>query len=103
MRQIKQNFKRESFIRLILALIGILSFAFSFSFAWGFILAGIVSKENIHLKTKEGWTLLALTTGIMLVALYLLIDKIAVLSYLLSTIAYFLLRELFNHYQNITN
>ena len=90
--------KHESIIRSILAIIGILCFSFSMSFGWGFILGGIVFKENINLRTKEGWGLLALTSGVMLLAIYLLLETPAIYGYILSTISYFLLREIFNYF-----
>lgn len=99
MKQINSNYKNESVIRLILAIIGILSFSFSISFGWGFILGGVISKENIDLRTKEGLTLLALITGIMIVVIYLLLELPAVFGYILSTMSYFILRKLFNYYQ----
>lgn len=100
MKQMNRNFKNESMIRFILAIIGILSFSFSVSFGWGFILGGIISKESISLKTKEGWMLLALITGVMILVIYFLLELPAILGYILSTISYFILRELFTHYQN---
>lgn len=100
MRQINQNFKNESMIRLILAIIGILTFSFSVSFGWGFILGGVISKESIDLKTKEGFALLAFITTIMVVVIYLLLELPAVFGYILSTFSYFILRALFNRYQN---
>ncbi|MDN6195751.1 MAG: hypothetical protein L0I93_04605 [Atopostipes suicloacalis] len=100
MRQVKQNFKMESFIRIILAIVGILTFIFSAPFAWGFILAGIISKENIHLETKEGWILLLLITGVMSLALYFLLDNIAILGFISSTISYFLIRKLLSYTKN---
>lgn len=99
MRQIKKSFKNEAIIRMILAIIGILSFSFSVGFGWGFILGGIISKESIDLRTKEGRTLLAVISGIMMIVIYLLIDQAAVLGYLLSTISYFILRKLMSSYQ----
>lgn len=100
MRQVNKNFKNESIIRTILAIIGILSFAFSTQFGWGFIISGIVSKESIDLKTKEGLTLLFVTSGVMIFVLYYLLTLPAVLGYIASTISYFILRELFNRYKN---
>lgn len=99
MKQINKNFKNESIIRSILAIIGILSFSFSVSFGWGVILGGIISKESINLKTKEGITLLAIITGIMVLVIYFLLELPAVFGYILSTISYFILRKLFNYYQ----
>lgn len=99
MRQINRNFKNESLIRLILAIIGILSFGFSVSFGWGFILGGIISKESIDLRTKEGTLLLAAITTVMVLVIYLLLDRQAIFGYLLSTISYFILRKLINLYQ----
>lgn len=99
MKQINKNFKNESIIRFILAIIGILSFSFSVSFGWGFILAGIISKENIDLKTKDGVILLALITGVMVLAIYLLLELPAIFGYILSTISYFILRGILNAYQ----
>lgn len=91
--------KRENTIRTILAIIGILCFQFSMSFGWGFILGGILSKESITLRTKEGWGLLALTSSVMLLALYFLLDIPAMYGFIASTILYFLFRELFNYLQ----
>ncbi|HLR88733.1 MAG TPA: hypothetical protein VK042_03310 [Atopostipes sp.] len=98
MRQVNKIMKHESIIRSLLAIIGILCFSFSMSFGWGFILGGIVFKENINLRTKEGWGLLALTSGVMLLAIYLLLETPAIYGYILSTISYFLLREIFNYF-----
>lgn len=100
MRNLKKSLKKESIIRFILTIIGILSFSFSSQFAWGFIVGGIISKENIHLKTKEGWLILSLITGVMVIALYFLLSTTAVLGFLLSTISYFIFDILLNHYQN---
>lgn len=90
--------KHESIVRIVLAIIGILSFNFSMSFGWGFILGGIVFKENINLRTKEGWGLLALTSGVMLLAIYFLLETPAIYGYILSTISYFLLHEILNYF-----
>lgn len=98
MRQINKKLKHEGIIRSILAIVGILSLSVSASFGWGFILGGIVFKENIDLRKKEGWLLLALTTGVMLVAIYLLLDVPSVYGYITSTVSYFILREIFNHF-----
>lgn len=100
MRQIKRNFKTESIIRLILAVIGIISFSFSPRFAWGFIVSGIISKETIDLTTKEGWYLLSLIVGVMILVLYFLLDTMAIVGFIVSTISYFVLRKIFNNYQN---
>lgn len=100
MKEINKRFKNESIIRTLLAVIGILTFSFSTSFGWGFIIGGIVLKENINLRTKEGWILLALTSGVMILAIYFLLELPAVFGYVVSTISYFILRELFNHFQN---
>lgn len=100
MREVNKNFKRESIIRILLAIIGIVSFAFSSQFGWGFILGGIISKENINLKIKEGWFLLTFISVTMMVVLYFLLDPKAVLGYVLSTISYFFLRKVFNFYKN---
>lgn len=97
MRQINKKTKHENIIRILLAIIGILCFSFSTSFGWGFIIGGIVSKENIELRTKEGWILLALISGVMLLAIYLLLETVAIYGYIASTISYFLLRELFRY------
>lgn len=101
MRQVKKNFKTESIIRFILALLGIISFSFSPQFAWGFIISGIISKENIDLKTKEGKYLLVLIVGVMMFVLYFLLNTMAVIGFIVSTISYFLLRQIFNKYQNV--
>lgn len=86
-------------IRVIIAIIGILTFSVSVDFGWGFILGGVISKEGINLKAKEGWGLLALITGIMLVAIYFLLDVPAVYGYIASTISYFILRDIITYYQ----
>lgn len=99
MKQINKNFKNESFIRIILAVLGILSFGFSVSFGWGYILGGIISKESIDLKTKEGILLLTAITSIMVLVFYLLLDQQAVFGYLLSTVSYFILRKIITLYQ----
>ncbi len=100
MRQVKNSFKMESAIRLILAIVGLLSFSLSSQFAWGFILGGIVSKENINLRTKEGWFLLTLIMSMMILVLFILLEPIAIIGYISSTISYFFLRMIFNNYQN---
>ena len=100
MRQVKNSFKMESVIRLILAIVGLLSFSLSSQFAWGFILGGIISKEHINLRTKEGWILLALIMSMMILVLFILLEQIAVVGYVSSTISYFFLRMIFNNYQN---
>lgn len=98
MKQVNKIMKHESIVRIVLAIIGILSFNFSMSFGWGFILGGIVFKENINLRTKEGWGLLALTSGVMLLAIYFLLETPAIYGYILSTISYFLLHEILNYF-----
>lgn len=100
MRQVKNSFKTESVIRLILAMIGLLSFSLSSQFAWGFILGGIISKENINLRTKEGWFLLTLIMSMMILVLFILLEYLAIIGYISSTVSYFFLRILFNNYQN---
>ncbi len=94
LEKLNNQFKRETVIRILIAVIGILTFSFSTSFGWGFILGAIVSKEGISLQTKEGWGLLALITGVMLVAIYFLLDTPAVYGYIASTIVYFILKDL---------
>lgn len=98
MKEINQRFKSESIIRAIIAIVGILCFTISTSFGWGFILGGLISKENIHLKTKEGWGLLALIVGVMLIAIYLLLDLPAIYGYIASTVFYFILRDVINYF-----
>jgi hypothetical protein len=93
LKEINKRFKTESIIRIIIAIVGILTFTISTSFGWGFILGGLISKENISLRTKEGWGLLALIVIVMLVALYFLLDITAIYGYLASTIFYFILRD----------
>ena len=61
MRQINTRIKHENIIRSILAIIGILCLVFQRTLA-GLYLGGIVFKENIRLRTKEGWVLLILTS-----------------------------------------
>lgn len=100
MKQLNRRFKNESIIRTVLAVIGILCFSFSTSFGWGFILGGVVLKENINLHTKEGWGLLVLTSGVMIVAIYILLELPAVYGYIVSTLSYFLIRELILRFQN---
>lgn len=100
MRQVKNSFKMESVIRLILAMIGLLSFSLSPQFAWGFIVGGLISKENINLRTKEGWFLLTVITSMMILVLFILLESLAIVGYLSSTVSYFLLRIVFNNYQN---
>ena len=100
MKQLNKQFKNESIIRTALAVIGILCFSFSMSFGWGFILGGVVLKENINLRTKEGWGLLALISGVMIIAIYLLLEIPAVYGYIVSTLSYFIIRELILRFQN---
>jgi len=100
LRQIHKKIKHEGIIRSILAIVGILSFTLSTSFGWGLILGGIIFKENINLRKKEGWLLLALTTGVMLIAIYFLLDILSVYGYIASTISYFILREILNQFSN---
>lgn len=99
MKQVNRNFKNESIIRMILAIIGILSFSLSSNFGWGFIIGGVISKESIDLKTKEGLILLAIITSVMVAVIYFLLEFPAIYGYILSTISYFILRKLFNYYQ----
>lgn len=99
MNTINNRFKTETILRILIAIIGILTFTFSTSFGWGFILGAIVSKEGISLRTKEGWGLLALITGVMLIAIYFLLDTPAVYGYIASTIAYFILKDLLLYIQ----
>jgi len=99
LRRINENFKTENILRIIIAVLGILCFTVSASFAWGFILGGLISKENINLRTKEGWGLLALIVGVMLIAIYFLLETPAIYGYIASTILYFILREVFAYFQ----
>lgn len=100
MEKINNRFKTESIIRAIIAIVGILCFTISTSFGWGFILGGIVSKESISLKTKEGWGLLALIVIVMLIAIYFLLDLPAIYGYIASTVFYFLLRDGIRYFQH---
>lgn len=100
MKQINRSFKNESLIRMILAVVGILSFSFSMSFGWGFILGGIISKESIDLRTSEGLILLTIISIVMILAIYFLLELPAILGYILSTISYFILRKLLKAHQN---
>lgn len=100
MKQINNYFKIENTLRAILAVLGILTFTVSPDFAWGFILGGIISKRDMNLKTKEGWGLLALTSVVMLVAIYLLLETPALFGYIISTSLYFILRELIIYFIN---
>ena len=98
MRRINKHFKIEGIIRAIIAILGILCFTFSTSFGWGFILGGIVSKENISLKTKEGWSLLAIIMTVMLLAIYFLLKTPAIYGYIASTVFYFILRDVLTYF-----
>lgn len=100
MEKLNNSFKTESIIRVIIAVIGILTFSISVDFGWGFILGGIISKESINLKDKQSWILLALITGVMLVAIYFLLDLPALYGYIASTIVYFILRDLITYFQS---
>ncbi len=100
MKQFNNYFKIENTLRAILAVLGILTFTVSPDFAWGFILGGIISKRDMNLKTKEGWGLLALTSVVMLVAIYLLLETPALFGYIISTSLYFILRELIIYFIN---
>lgn len=100
MQKLTQSFKTESVIRAIIAILGILTFNISTGFGWGFILGALISKENIDLKTKEGWGLLTLITGVMVLALYFLLDTQAIYGYIVSTISYLILRGIFYYFQN---
>lgn len=99
MHKINEYFKTEGIIRAVIAILGILCFTFSSSFGWGFILGGLVSKENIQLKTKQGWGLLALIMAIMLIAIYFLLDTPAIYGYIASTVFYFILRDVLNYFR----
>ena len=92
MQKIDNAFKTESIIRSIIAIIGILTFTISADFGWGFVLGALISKDNINLKTKEGWALLILIVGVMLIAIYFLLSTEAILGYLASTVLYFVIR-----------
>ena len=100
MSKINQTFKTESILRAIIAILGILTFNISTNFGWGFILGELISKEQIRLNSKEGLGLLALITGVMIVALYFLIDVNAVYGYVCSTIVYFIIRFIIQKYIN---
>ena len=99
MQKLTQIFKTESIIRSIIAILGILTFNISSSFGWGLILGALISKENLDLKTKEGWGLLTLITAVMIVALYFLLDVQAIYGYIASTIIYFILRGIFDSFK----
>ena len=92
MQKINNAFKTESIIRSIIAIIGIITFTISADFGWGFVIGALISKDNINLKTKEGWTLLALIVGVMLIAIYFLLSIEAIFGYLASTVLYFIIR-----------
>lgn len=95
MDKLNQQFKTESIIRAIIAVIGIITFSFSTSFGWGFILGAVISKDGISLNEKEGWGILAIISGIMLVAIYFLLDTPAIYGYIVSTVFYFILKDVF--------
>lgn len=94
MDNLNQQFKTESIMRAIIAIIGIVTFSFSTSFGWGFILGAVISKDGISLNEKEGWGLLAVITGVMLVAIYFLLDTPAIYGYIASTVFYFVLKDI---------
>ena len=100
MQKISNAFKTESIIRSIIAIVGILTFTISADFGWGFVLGALISKENINLKTKEGWGLLALIISVMLIAIYLLLNVEAIYGYLASTILYFIIRGIITSINN---
>lgn len=100
MKQVNKKMKNEGIIKTILAVVGVLTFGISTDFAWGFIIGGIVTKENIDLKTKEGWGLLALVSGAIVLAIYILLELPAVFGFIVSTISYFILRAVFEHFEN---
>lgn len=99
-RQAHKQSQQDSIIRMILAILGLLSFLFSKSFGWGFILGAIVLKEYINLKNKKGWLLLLITSVAMILVIYFILEPLAILGYIVATILYFFLREAFTYYQN---
>lgn len=90
-------------MRAIIAVIGIITFSFSSSFGWGFILGAVISKDGIQLNEKQGWTMLAIISGIMLVAIYFLLDTPAIYGYIASTIFYFVLKDILMYFHQRKN
>lgn len=90
-------------MRAIIAVIGIITFSFSSSFGWGFILGAVISKDGIQLNEKQGWTMLAIISGIMLVAIYFLLDTPAIYGYIASTIFYFVLKDILMYFNQRKN
>lgn len=90
-------------MRAIIAVIGIITFSFSTSFGWGFILGAVISKDGIQLNEKQGWTMLAIISGIMLVAIYFLLDTPAIYGYIASTIFYFVLKDILMYFNQRKN
>ena len=94
MHKVTNAFKTQSFIRSIIAIIGILTFTISSDYGLGFVLGALISKESIDLKTKEGWGLLTLIVSVMLITIYLLLSVDAIFGYLASTVLYFIVRAI---------
>lgn len=94
MHKVTNAFKTQSFIRSIIAIIGILAFTISSDYGLGFVLGALISKESIDLKTKEGWGLLTLIVSVMIITIYLLLSVDAIFGYLASTVLYFIVRAI---------
>ena len=99
MRRINKRIQNENILRLIILILGAILLLFSIDFGWGFILGGIISKENINLNDKTSWQLLILITTVMSLVIYILLDISAIYGYLLSTFLYFIIRISLEKYQ----
>lgn len=88
--------KYEYALKVLFVFIGLLLFFQSSDLGWGFIIAGIVSKENIYWGMQEdGKELAWLGLALLIIpglAIYLLISPKATWGYILATVLYFALR-----------
>lgn len=88
--------KYEYFLKLLFVIIGLLLFFKSSDLGWGFIISGIVDKENIYWGMWEKDTqILLLALALLIVpgiAIYFLVSPLAASGYTVATLLYFALR-----------
>lgn len=88
--------KYEYALKFLFVIVGLLLFYKSYDFGWGFIIAGIVSKENIYWGMQDkGHSMIILALIVLFVpaiAIYFLISPLSAGGYLLATLLYFAIR-----------
>lgn len=88
----------EYFLNLIFIIIGILLFFYQSNYGWGFLIAGIITKERIYWGVQnQGRKVILLALFILAIpflAIWLLISYQGALGYLGAILFYFVLRRI---------